>query len=161
MSMEKDSTKTLRRWRATIKANESSAWWETSSGCPCVTSQRQNTPDLLRKHTFDGLWYYELCNSVIQVYWFNQCSLSIRFYVISCYNSWNMHIYSLFILKWDYLKARKLEVIKQNYLYIWIQHTQINKKHLSPFLPQTKIYFCNPVLSFCDPLGDKFFFLVN
>ena len=36
--------------------------------------------------------------------------------VISCYNSWNMHIYSLFILKWDYLKARKLKVIEQNYL---------------------------------------------
>ena len=36
--------------------------------------------------------------------------------VISCCNSWNMHIYSLLILKWDYLKARKLEVIEQNYL---------------------------------------------
>ena len=35
---------------------------------------------------------------------------------ISCCNSWNMHIYSLFILKWDYLKVRKLEVIEQNYL---------------------------------------------
>ena len=49
--------------------------------------------------------------------------------------------YSLFILKWDYLKAKKLEVIEQNYLYIWIQHTQINKKHLSPLLPQTKDLF--------------------
>ena len=36
--------------------------------------------------------------------------------VISRCNSWNMHIYSLFILKWDNLKARKLEVIEQNYL---------------------------------------------
>ena len=27
MSMEKDSTKTLRRWRATIKANGTPAWW--------------------------------------------------------------------------------------------------------------------------------------
>ena len=53
-----------------------------------------------------------------------------------------MHIYSLFILKWDYLKARKLEeVIEQNYLEIWIQHTQINKKHLSLFLPQTQNLF--------------------
>ena len=52
-----------------------------------------------------------------------------------------MHIYSLFILKWDYLKARKLVVLKQNYLQIWIQHTQINKKHLSPFLSQAKNLF--------------------
>ena len=48
-------TKTLRRWRATIKANGTPAWWETSAGCSCVTSRRQNTPDLLRKHTFDCL----------------------------------------------------------------------------------------------------------
>ena len=82
MSMEKDSTKTLWRWRATIKANGTPAWWETSAGCSCVTSQRQNTPDLLRKHTFDCLCYYELCNCVIQVYWFNQCSLSILFYLL-------------------------------------------------------------------------------
>ena len=82
MSMEKNSTKTLRRWRATIKANGTLAWWETSAGCSCVTSRRQNTPDLLRKHTFDCLWYYELCNCVIQVYWFNQCSLSILFYLL-------------------------------------------------------------------------------
>ena len=82
MSMEKDSTKTLWRWRATIKANGTPAWWETSAGCSCVTSRRQNTPDLLRKHTFDSLWYYELCNCVIQVYWFNQCSLSILFYLL-------------------------------------------------------------------------------
>ena len=58
------------------------AWWEASAGCSCVTSWRQNTPDLLRKHTFDCLWYYELCNCVIQVYWFNQCSLSILFYLL-------------------------------------------------------------------------------
>ena len=82
MSMEKDSTKTLRRWRATIKANGTPAWWETSAGCSCVTSRRQNTPDLLRKHTFHCLWYYELCNCVIQVYWFNQCSLSILSYLL-------------------------------------------------------------------------------
>ena len=82
MSMEKDSTKTLRKWRATIKANGTPAWWETSAGCSCVTSRRQNTPDILRKHTFDCLWYYELCNCVIQVYWFNQCSLSILFYLL-------------------------------------------------------------------------------
>ena len=42
-----------RRWRATIKANGTPAGWETSAGCSCVTSRRQNTPDLLRKHTFD------------------------------------------------------------------------------------------------------------
>ena len=82
MSMEKDSTKTLRRWRATIKANGAPAWWETSARCSCVTSRRQNTPDLLRKHTFHCLWYYELCNCVIQVYWFNHCSLSILFYML-------------------------------------------------------------------------------
>ena len=57
MSMEKDSTKILRRWRSTIKANGTPAWWETSAGCSCVTSRRQNTPDLLRKHTFHCLWY--------------------------------------------------------------------------------------------------------
>ena len=51
MSMEKDSTKTLRRWTETIKVNGTPAWWETSAGCSCVTSRRQNTPDLLRKHT--------------------------------------------------------------------------------------------------------------
>ena len=51
------------------------------------------------------------------------CSLSLEVFfiypvlpVISCCNSWNMHIYSLFILKWDYLKAKRLEVIEQNYL---------------------------------------------
>ena len=44
---EERSTKTLRRWRATIKANGTPAWWETSAGCSCVTSRRQNTPDLL------------------------------------------------------------------------------------------------------------------
>ena len=82
MSMEKDSTKILRRWRVTIKANGTPAWWETSAGCSCVTSRGQNTPGLLRKHTFDCLWYYELCNCVIQVYWFNQCSLSILFYLL-------------------------------------------------------------------------------
>ena len=58
------------------------AWWETSAGCSCVSSRRQNTPDLLRKPTFDCLWYYELCNYVIQVYWFNQCSFSILFYLL-------------------------------------------------------------------------------
>ena len=85
MSMDKDSTKTLRRWWATIKPNGTPAWWETSAGCSCVTSRRQNTPDLLRKHTFDCLWYYEVCNCVIQVYWFNQCSLSILFYLLGVY----------------------------------------------------------------------------
>ena len=70
------------RWRATIKANGTPAWWETSAGCSCVTSRRQSTPDLLRKHTFHCLWYYELCNCVYQVYWFNQCSLSILFYLL-------------------------------------------------------------------------------
>ena len=82
MSIEKDFTETLRRWRAIIKANGTLAWWQTSAGCSCVTSWKQNTPDLLRKHTFDCLWYYELCNCVIQVYWFNQCSLSILFYLL-------------------------------------------------------------------------------
>ena len=66
--------------KSQIKANGIPAWWETSAGCSCVTSRRQNTPDLLRKYTFYCLWYYELCNCVIQVYWFNQCSLSILFY---------------------------------------------------------------------------------
>ena len=32
---------------------------------------------LLRKHTFDCLQYFELCNCVVQVYWFNMCSLYI------------------------------------------------------------------------------------
>ena len=82
MSMEKDSTKTLRRGRATIKASGTPACWETSAGCSCATSRGQNTPDLQRKQTFDCLWYYELCNCVIQVYWFNQCSLSIKFYLL-------------------------------------------------------------------------------
>ena len=113
MTMEKDFTKTLRRWRATIKANGTPEWWETSGECSYVTSRRQNTPDLLRKHTFDYLLYYELCNCVIQVYWFNQCSFIYPVLsVISCCNSWNMHIYSLFKLKWDYLKARKLDRAK-------------------------------------------------
>ena len=58
----------ITRCRATIKANGTLARWETSAGCSCVTSQRQNTSDLLRNHTFDCLWYYELCNCVIQVY---------------------------------------------------------------------------------------------
>ena len=35
---------------------------------------------IFKENTFDCLWYYELCNCVIQVYWFNQCSLSILFY---------------------------------------------------------------------------------
>ena len=61
---------------------ETPACWETSARCSCVTSRRHNTPDLLRKHTFDCLWYYELCNCVIQVYWLNQCSLSILFYLL-------------------------------------------------------------------------------
>ena len=114
MGMEKDSSKTLRRWRATIKANGTLAWWETSAGCSCMTSRRQNTPDLLRKHTFDCLWYYELCHPSIMIrsVFFIYPVLSF----ISCCNSWNMHIYSLIILKCDYLKARKLEVIEQNYL---------------------------------------------
>ncbi len=97
MSMEKDSTKTLRRWRATIKANGTPAWWETSAGCSCVTYRRQNTPDLLRKHTFDCLWYYELCNCVIQVYWFNQC------FYLSCFIYYKLlqllkyaHIFSVY-----------------------------------------------------------------
>ena len=90
------------------------AWWETSAGCSGVTSRRQNTPDLLRKHTFDCLWYYELCHPsiLIQSVFFIYPVLA----VISCCNSRNMQIYSLFILKWDYLKARKLEVIELNYL---------------------------------------------
>ena len=64
-----------------MDSNYQGKWWETSAGCSCVTSRRQNTPDLLRKHTFDCLWYYELYIS-IQVYWFNQCSLSILFYLL-------------------------------------------------------------------------------
>ena len=97
MNMEKDSTKASRRWRVIIKANGTPAWWETSAGCSCVTSRRQNTPDLQRKHTFDCLWYYELCNCVIQVYWFNQCSLSILFI---CYKLLQLlkyaHIFSVY-----------------------------------------------------------------
>ena len=103
----------ITKMERTIKANGTLAWWETSSGYSCVTSWRQNTPDILRKHTFDSLWYYELCHPsiLIQSVFFIYLVLS----VISCCNSWNMHIYSLFILKWDYLKARKLELIEQNY----------------------------------------------
>ena len=60
------------------------------------------------------LWIVSLCHPsiLIQSLFFIYPVLS----VISCCNSWNMHIYSLFILKWDYLKVRKLEVIEQNYL---------------------------------------------
>ena len=72
----------FRRWKVTIKANGTPAWWETSAEFSCVISRRQNTPDLQRKHTFDCLWYYGLCNCVIQVHWFNQCSLSILFYLL-------------------------------------------------------------------------------
>ena len=51
--------------------------------------------------------------------------------VISCCNSWNMHIYSLFInihiyslfiLKWDYLKARKLKVIAKLFINLNSAH---------------------------------------
>ena len=142
MSMEKDSTKTLQRWRAIIKANGTPAWWETSAGCSCMTSRRQNTPDLLRKHTFDCLWYYELYHPsiLIQSVFFIYPDLSVK----SCCSSWNMHIYSLFILKWDYLKPRELEVIKQNYLWFWIQHTQIKKKKPIPILAsEQKFIFVN------------------
>ena len=104
MSMEKDSTKTLRRWRANIKANGTPAWWDTSAGCSCMTSWRQNTPDLLRKHTFD-------CGTMNCVIVSSKYIDSINVLypvlsVISCCNSWNMHIYSLFILKWDF-KSQK------------------------------------------------------
>ena len=60
------------------------------------------------------LWIVWLCHPsiLIQSVFFIYPVLS----VISCCNSWNIHIYCLFILKWDYLKARKLEVIEQNYL---------------------------------------------
>ena len=60
------------------------------------------------------LWIVWLCHPsiLIQSVFFIYPVLS----VISYCNSWNIHIYSLFILKWDYLKARKLEVIEQNYL---------------------------------------------
>ena len=34
------------------------------------------------KKTPFWLWYYELCNCVIQVHWINQCSLSILFYLL-------------------------------------------------------------------------------
>ena len=34
------------------------------------------------KKTHFWLWYYELCNCVIQVYWFNQYSLSTLFYLL-------------------------------------------------------------------------------
>ena len=62
-----------------------------------------------------------------------------------------MHIYSLFILKWDYLKARKLEVIEQNYLEIWIQHTQINKKTPIPILASDqKFIFVNQWFDFSN-----------
>ena len=60
------------------------------------------------------LWTVWLCHPsiLIQSVFFIYSVLS----VISCYSSWNMHIYSLFILKWDYIKVRKLERIEQNYL---------------------------------------------
>ena len=105
MSMEKDSTKALRRWRAAIKANGTPAWWETSAGCLCVTSQRQNTPDLLRKHTFDCLWYYELCNCVIHlddtITQLNTDSISVLY--LSCFICYKLlqllkyaHIFSVY-----------------------------------------------------------------
>ena len=51
------------------------------------------------------LWIVLLCHPsiLIQSVFFIYPVLS----VISCCNSWNMHIYSLFILKWDYLKSQK------------------------------------------------------
>ena len=128
MSMEKDSTKALRRWRATIKANGTPAWWETSAGCSCVTSRRQNTPDLLRKYTFDCLRYYELCNCVVQVYWFNQCSLSILFI---CYKLLQLlkyrHIFSVYS-KMILFKSQKTGGYRAKLFIILIQHTQIYKK---------------------------------
>ena len=126
-------------------ANGTPAWWETSAGCSCVTSWRQNTPDLLRKHTFDCLWYYELCHPsiLIQSVFFIYPVLS----VISCCNSWNMHIYSLSILKWDYLKARKLEAIEQNYLFEF-STPKLTKNTYPHSCLRPKIYFCKPVLLF-------------
>ena len=80
----------------------------------CDIPEAKYTRSSKKTHFWLSVVLWIVC--VIQVYWFNQCSLSILFYVISYCNSFNMHIYSLFILKWDYLKARKLEVIEQNYL---------------------------------------------
>ena len=99
----------ITKMERTIKANRTPAWLETSAGCSCVTSRRQNTPDLLRKHTFDCLWYCELCNCVIQVYWFNQCSLFLCsvLSVISCCNSWNMHISFSVYTKMRLFKSQK------------------------------------------------------
>ena len=51
-------------------------------GRPLQDALAWYTPGLLRKHIFVCLWYYELCNCVIQVYWFNQCSLSILLYLL-------------------------------------------------------------------------------
>ena len=115
MSMEKDSTKTLRRWRATIKANGTPAWWETLL-------------DALAWHPGGKIHqiFYEI--SLLTVCGIMNCVIVLSKYidstsvlypvlsVIRCCNSWNTHIYYLFILKWNYLKARKLEVREQNYL---------------------------------------------
>lgn len=45
MGMGKDCNKTLQRWMGTVKANGTPTWLETSSGCSCMTPQRQNTQD--------------------------------------------------------------------------------------------------------------------
>ena len=142
MNTKEDSTKTLRRWRATSKASGAPAWWKTSAGNSCVTSRRQNTPDHLRKHTSNCLQYYELCTLHLpSIFILSMFFIYPALSVISCCNCWNKHVCTLYILKWDYLKARKLEVIEQNCLWIWIQHTQISKKRLFTFLPQTKNIF--------------------
>ena len=69
------------------------------------------------KKTHVCLRYYELCtlchpSIFIPSMFFIYPVLS----VISCCNCWNKHVYSLYILKWDYLKNRKLEVIKKKCL---------------------------------------------
>ena len=60
-----------------------------------------------KTHTFDCLWYYELCNCVIQVHRFNQCSLSILFYLLwAAATLENAHIFSVYT-KMRLFKSKK------------------------------------------------------
>ena len=61
-----------------------------------------------------------------------------------------MHIYSQFILKWDYLKARKLEVIEENYLEIWIQQPKLTKNTCPILASDLKFIFVNQ----CNQTGN-------
>ena len=136
MSMEKDSTKALRRWRVTIKANGTPAWWETSAGCSCVTSRRQNTPDL-RKHTLT------VCGTVNCVIVSSKYIDSISVLYLSCFICYKLlqllkyaHIFSVYT-KMRLFKSQKTRGDRAK-LFINLnsahQNKQKKKKHISPFL---------------------------